>query len=396
MTKTGFSGNVRKIFSNPSIPFVVLWMFLTICHMFFKMGTGDDANYATVIPGQGLVNYLIWAYQNWSARTLIDIVMCVNNWLPHLFWRIANPLVITACAYAFYRLAGDTKSAPAAWIACGFMLLYPWQVMDSAGWVTTTAVYLWPTAAALLSLLPVAGLLRGEKPPKRHCILSLAGILYASNMEQILIILLVLLLAAISYSLLCRRRAHWLLWGQAGACLANLVWILASPGPKARFVGEAVSWYPNFGMKSFFSKLELGVSHTLSAVVFSRDFIFFFFSVLLAWLVFLRHKSVLYRVMALVPVLVCSIFGMYQKYTLLLLPQFVFFTEAVGGEGTIALSNANSPAAYLPMLLLYATFALCLVNIYLALGHTPAAAGAVCVVCAGALSRVALGFSPTV
>ena len=257
-------------------------------------------------------------------------------------------------------------------------------------------MFLWPAAAALGALVPLAALCRGRKPRWWVAALSVQGMLYATNMEQLAILLLPLLAGLVVWFLATQKRVHWVLWAQLGAAAANAVWILLCPGTRLRFEGEVSSWYANFGMKSLLAKLELGASAALDPLVYQRDLIFFFFCLLLAWCIFIRYKAVFYRVLALAPLLVCMALGMYQRYTLAVFPQLAFFTGALDGEGMITLANANSLTAYIPLVLLYLVFALCLVNLYLALGHTPLALAAVWALCCGFASRLALGFSPTI
>ena len=60
------------------------------------------------------------------------------------------------------------------------------------------------------------------------------------------------------------------------------------------------------------------------------------------------------------------------------------------------LLTVYSPKYWLAFLLLCAVLAACVLNLYLALGHTRAAFGAMLLFCAGFASYAMLGFAPTV
>ncbi len=145
-------------------------------------------------------------------------------------------------------------------------------------------------------------------------------------------------------------------------------------------------------MRSVFSNLELGISAALNPLIYGRDYIFDFFCLVLAVLVWQRNKNVVYRLLGLFPLGMSLLFS----YAMRFFPFMAFFTEALGGEGMITLQNGRSVAAYLPMVLLYVIFIVCLVDVYLALGHTPVALAAVVTLVCGLLTRVAVGFSPTI
>ncbi|MFV0412269.1 MAG: DUF6056 family protein [Oscillospiraceae bacterium] len=386
----------KRLFSSPYLPFLVLWAILLACHLTFVMEAGDEVYYGNVLATTNLWSFSVYHYFNWSSRVLIELVLCVVAYLPKLVWRLMNPLVATVCALCLSKLAGAWKDTATNWLLCGFMLLYPWQNMRTAGWIATTLVYLWPAVAALAALLPSAAAAKGQASRRIWCALSLPLLLYATNMEQVAAFYVLLLAGVLVFLLAGRKKIHWVLWAQLGVCLAGIVYAITCPGAKVRYAVELSQWFPNYGMRSFVANLELGISTTLQTVLYARDYIFAFFCLLTAWLVWRRYKNVVYRLLALFPLGVCLVLGVYQNYSLRLFPQLAFFTGALNGEGMITLSNANVPVAYLPLLLLYAAFAASLVNLYLALGHTPTALAAVWVLVCGFGSRVMMGLSPTV
>lgn len=385
-----------RILRSRHMPFITLWAIMAVCHLLFKLGTGDDVNYAQLLNERTLLEQLVYSYYNWSARTLVDIGLVVMNYLPGLVWRLANPVMVVLCAHALACIAGVRHNTQTCWYICGTMLLYPWQVMSSAGWITTTTAFLWPAAAALLALIPTAQIFRGQKVGAIPAALSLVALLYAACMEQVAAICLALLLGCFVYQFIKKRPFSWLLLAQIVVVALVVVWIATSPGTQARYEAERASWYPTLEMKPFISKLELGFSLALSNLFYSRNFIFAFFCLLLSWLVWRQYKDVLYRVVSLVPLAVCLFFGMFQQWTIKLFPGIAFFTESLQAEGIISLANANTLTAYLPMLLLYGSFVLCLGNIYLVVGHRVEALVAVYCVCVGVASNAMLGFSPTV
>ena len=151
------------------VPYVALYAVLLALHLQFTLGTGDDPMYAAMLDQYSLAYFSLWHYYTWSARTLIEAVVCIVEALPAIVWRLADPLYITLCAACIVRLARLEDRPAGRWAVCGLALCYPWQDMSSAGWVCTTLVFVWPLLAALAALLPLGKSLRGNRPRARWC-----------------------------------------------------------------------------------------------------------------------------------------------------------------------------------------------------------------------------------
>ena len=78
------------------------------------------------------------------------------------------------------------------------------------------------------------------------------------------------------------------------------------------------------------------------------------------------------------------------------MPSLSFFANVFTKDGYLNLLTVYSPKYWLAFVVLCAVLAICVLNLYLALGHTRAAFGAMVLFCAGFASYAMLGFSPTV
>lgn len=391
-----YKEKAQRLLRHPWLPFVLLWVILLVCHLTFVMEAGDEVFYRDAWQNQGLIDFLTYQYFHWASRTWIELLLTVFSALPKLVWRLVNPLMGVVVACCLSNVVGTLKSQKGNWLVCGFMLLYRWELMRTAGWIATTLVYLWPAAFALLALMPLVQWLRGTRPRTLWCVLALPALLYATNMEQVLVCVLLLLLGLCAYRLFARKKLHWLLFAQLGICVFNLVYALVSPGAAQRFAVEQTQWFPNYAMRGLFANAELGLATALNPLFYARDFVFAFFCVLLAFAVWQRHKNWFYRLVGLAPLAICLPLGFYGRYVEKLVPAIGFFTKALNGEGIITLANANTLTAYIPLLLLLFGFVACVVGLYLALGHTPLAFGCMWALCSGLASRAMMGFSPSI
>ena len=64
------------------VPYVALYAVLLALHLQFTLGTGDDPMYAAMLDQYSLAYFSLWHYYTWSARTLIEAVVCIVEALP--------------------------------------------------------------------------------------------------------------------------------------------------------------------------------------------------------------------------------------------------------------------------------------------------------------------------
>ena len=106
------------------VPYVALYAVLLALHLQFTLGTGDDPMYAAMLDQYSLAYFSLWHYYTWSARTLIEAVVCIVEALPAIVWRLADPLCITLCAACIVRLARLEDRPAGRWAVCGLALEY--------------------------------------------------------------------------------------------------------------------------------------------------------------------------------------------------------------------------------------------------------------------------------
>ena len=64
------------------VPYVALYAVFLALHLQFTLGTGDDPMYAAMLDQYALAYFSLWHYYTWSARTLIEAVVCIVEALP--------------------------------------------------------------------------------------------------------------------------------------------------------------------------------------------------------------------------------------------------------------------------------------------------------------------------
>ena len=178
--------------------------------------------------------------------------------------------------------------------------------------------------------------------------------------------------------------------------MANLVYIATCPGNTARFETECTSWFIDFGMRGFLQNAELGVSTAMASAVYAYNLLFFVFCACLAVCVWVRCRAWPLRALGLFPAAVTLALGVLGAPLKTLVPPLSFFANVVTKNGILNVETVWMPKRYVSFLLLCAVLAACVLDLYLALGHTGAAFAGILAFCAGFATKAMLGFSPTV
>lgn len=380
----------------PGLIFGGFFCVMLALHAAMPVGLGDDPMYRDMLNRMSLWQFLTEHYATWSARSLVEAVLCTVAALPPAVWRVADALLVALCAFLAARTAGLERSPCGAAMAVLCFLCYDWTALSTAGWMCTTLVFVWPLAAALAAAQPLVQLARGAAPGRALCAASLLLLAYAANMEQALVVYTGCLAGVLLWHAAARRRVHWVVWAQLAVCAANALYAATCPGTAARIAGETTSWFTDFGMRTIWQNAELGISNAMYHVLYQKNILFFVFCVVLALAVAARHRAWCVRLFGVLPAVAVAVLGVGGPLAKKLVPSLSFFANVFTKDGYLNLLTVYSPKYWLAFLLLCAVLAACVLNLYLALGHTRAAFGAMLLFCAGFASYAMLGFSPTV
>ncbi len=377
-------------------PYLVLFVIMFALHLQFTLGTGDDVMNKDMVRDYNLFLRLAEMYQTWSARQLVDGVMYLFSALPYWVWRVVNPMVLTLCTYFAARLLQVEQKPQYLWPLVGLVLCYQWANLTSAGGVCTTLGFLWPLTAGLCALQPYVTAARGQTTPAWQSALLLPLFLYAVNMEQFLVFAMLLLLCYAGYLLVIRQKLHWYLFAQLGLCGAALVYVLTCPGVAQRTLNEMAVSFKDFAMRSLLQKIELGLANGFYNLIYDLNYLFFLLCLLLFLCIWRQYKSVPYRLMAAAPLAVVTVLGLFGNQMCAVFEKLTFFQHALTNTGMITVATAGTPKRYIAFLLLCVIFSLCLVNLYLAFGHTRDAVLGIALLCAGFSSHAMMGFSTSI
>ncbi len=373
------------------IPYACLALFFSFIHILVKYNYADDLFYSQVLDGTGLIPWLQSQYATWSSRLLLEATLVLVLRLPIIVWITLDIGMVLLLFSGLQRLLVPANQLRESMILALLVVMYPFFHMGSAGWVTTTVIYLWPLSLAAYALGGMARLLRGERIPWYSWLLYVASAVYGCNNELIAIMVLAAGVAGLIYAVHNKKRLAVPLLAIA-LSLGSLVFVLTAPGNSVRIAAETLSWMPDYPRLSLFDKIRIGVVSTMEHFVSIPNAVLFLFLLLIMILVYQESSFVKKRTVSALPLLIQVAYGAYFSV------EKLFFTKDFHYSiPEIEPNNISGMLFQAIMVLSFVVMILCiafsiswilkdkrkLVLYLLALG-------------AGLATRLSLSFSPTV
>lgn len=383
--------SLARVTRNAYFPFFILFLVYFSLHFLMAFDYHDDPQYMKMAQSNSLIPYLVNLYMGWTSRLAIFFA----NWyllghLPAFVWRILNPAMFVGIGILISLLITSKPTMKLNWIITFFLFSYSFIDMRSAGWVTTSVNYVWVAFFALLAIFIAQRHLAGHRVHPLINGLGILAALYASNQEQMAVVMLLYFLV-VSALALHRKRLHWFLPVGIFVTVANIFFALRSPGNAIRQSVE-FRWFVDFDMLSIIDKLEIGFSATMERLVFRPDLLFALFCLTLAIVVIRRYPSWVHRILALLPFFIVFYFGFLVRANFPFLQGIQYL---ITDKGYITLENFTQIRSYLPFLVIGIAMVMVL-SLVLSVFRERKGLLAGGILLLGFISRLVMGFSQTV
>nr|WP_027870838.1 DUF6056 family protein [[Eubacterium] cellulosolvens] len=386
-----FQKDNKTIFYLTSIVFAFFFL--------FAKTWGDDITFMRVENGSlaDYWNYAVSFYPSWSSRVLINFVVFIftdrQSFVP---WTIYMGVSLYLLMYSFSALfAQKDHERECNVIITGMILLFPFRVLNSAGWVTTATTYLGPMACGFFSLLPLRKVNEGEKIKWYVWPFYMLALVYGANIEQMMVVILGSYLVGVIY-LFLKKKFHPLLVVQLLLAVASFMFILLCPGNNARKNSEIITWYKDWGMLNMIDKVDLGYSTTMQMLWYGSQICLIITCCLFTFLLWKKYRRFSYAMTAGVPTLLMILLGPLRPITLILYPDIHLLTDDIERNGLVTVANRGNIQALGRYIVWAALLSLMIVAVLLLQNHIRELLVSFVLIGAGTASRVVLGFSPTV
>lgn len=235
---------------------------------------GDD-----LIMGPGVDTYTLWENFVWhwdyNGRIVTDVFANIWYRFPSMmWWKVFDTGVYVITAMLISRIF--TKNT---WkhvlIVCGLILLFPFNYMESAGYIATSANYLYPLVGVLVILRMFKYILEEQNVPKYMYLAVALSIIYTTNQDQTAVALLA---GLVCYLIYCRitkadKRLTRNVTGVLIGSIVMYIFYFLLPGHLGRMTGESTEemdiWFPEYIEWNFWDKVFHGYTSTVANALFN-------------------------------------------------------------------------------------------------------------------------------
>lgn len=207
-----------------------------IYHILMVYNLYDDAVYRTTLDRYSYIGFMNYFYSQWSSRLLVFTPIIFLIRVP-LVWAILDALMFASFPILLCRIVGCKDRE--VFFCCIMVLLYPFEDMKGAGWITTAGNYIWVMWAILVAGVILCKYLHQEKLAWYEYIIGAIAIIYASNFEQGTVVILFMLLGCVACLLYYKRFQIWYVYICLALNISSLLFILYCPGNAVRVQVEA-------------------------------------------------------------------------------------------------------------------------------------------------------------
>lgn len=340
-------------------------------------------------------NNILYDYFNWSSRVMINAAIHIFLGHRRMYWILATGTLIFLLLLALDHIFNPEKDKKKNLIIILIFICFPFYLLAGSGWRVGTISYFWTIACAVIGMVPLAMMVRGEKVPIPLLIISILSLIFAGNLEQCLVVLLVIYGAFFCYFFI-KKKIQWAFILQCLTLLASVVFTLTAPGNLVRAQRESFVRFKDFGMLNLFDRVDLGFSSTMQKLIFTGDAVFLILSILLAVYIVSNYRSIYYRAIGIIPLSVCLIAGYAKTWLVVGYNNMSNLVGEVPTNGMITVDNYLSFFPYVKLAVFLMTAITVMIGLYLVFGNTHKTILAEALLFGGTASRVILGFSPSI
>lgn len=330
--------NCRKK-NRGDLAYVGLFILMLLVHMPWDVISDDAVNLELELSW---ADYFVRQWRE-NGRYFTDSLAYMFLKGPFLVWKVVDSLLYVLLAKMAAYLLGKDRF----WdiVCCMMTALFPFEYMISAGYIATSANYMYPVLCIVLISACLKKLYVEERITLRQGICVILATMYSTNHEQTGVALTGGLICA-AVCLGRRERVKkpvfaGILYGEMALALLCFGISFFSPGHLGRMqsVVEMEVWLPQYAQWSTAAKLYRGYTSTVAVLFFQRQDLVTVFVALLAALSFKRKAWA--GMIPLIAVTAVKIIG-YDRFV-------VFFPYSRGMPDIDFLENGMAPGIALAL-----------------------------------------------
>lgn len=304
--------------------YLIIAIIYLILHFFMHTDYWDDVITTASLTNYNfnIIEYMTDVYQSWSSRIIVQTVGILVAYFPNILWKILDVIMIMLLYHFFIRIIdlltgsnNNTKTSRLWQMLC--FLSFPYCLMGTAGWITTTVVYTWVFALAFFCIYIMLSCSNGRKISLPTYFLYGFSLLYAANFD---IASITLFFIFIFIFFMCKRNKQFNILFAEGILLIifNILLFVFCPGNRNRNAYDAI-YHDTADLLelSFFGKLRMGINSTFYHFISVPNAVLFITCLVIFIGVCLKTKNAVQRVLGGLPLILDIIWTGYV---------FIFYT----------------------------------------------------------------------
>lgn len=393
-----FRLKILKIVHWDYFPMLVFGLLILIFH-FFVRPSGDDIVYGTVFYHEPVLTFIHDAYYSWSSRIVIMPVAAFFAGNAFSFFSIINVIIYLLLFFMISRLFVYENKLKTNWVLVFLLVCVPFvSMMTTAGWVVTSIHYLWPLTFGLVAIYPIKKYCLGEVIQWYEYPFCFLAAIFSMNMEIVAAILMSVYLAFSLYFIYKRMSSIFVIL-MAIILVGNIGFIFLCPGNGIREASEIVANFPEYVTFGFIQKLTISATSHMFSI--DQNYILLAVTAMAAVFSWQKYKSWLPRIIGISPFIFCVLINIFR--VIILSPKFSFlFYEMTGNtiDSWVTFTGITTGYLgfyhYLVFVFMSIFVVILLLMTYILFKDSDKFGIAVLVMGASIMSRVVMGFSPTV
>ncbi len=208
---------------------------------------------------------IVESYYGWSSRVIINMLMYTMLAAGRYIWAITMGMTFFIMLYSIsVWVNADKWEQKLAVVA--IILLYPYKMLTTAGWICTSVTYVIPITLALYGSLAIHDVYTKKNRSIAVNIVYVLFTIIAANAEQVMAVLFLLYTLILGYFIFKEHISISKLktvMVQYGVIILTIVYTVLCPGNKVRKSTEIIAYFPDFDQLTLVNKFDIGFFNTI-------------------------------------------------------------------------------------------------------------------------------------
>lgn len=350
------TGTRSQLIKNNADSLLIFFLYFFL-HLFMKFNRWDDVLYTTYFEtyNYNMFSFISRQYQYWTSRVFIEAAAILFGWLPRIIWVVVDSLMIVL----LYRAGADLikliteKQEDTGYKQCQMFLFlcFPYALMATAGWLTTTINWTWMLALLVygIKVLLYSVMGKNERQNIVKNVMYCIAYIYATNFDVAAIVMSGLLIVI---CVACMKSSGYRFcieyWEAAAITVMNLLLFVICPGNWVRMEQDAIIHdTADVLTLSFWGKIRMGINSAFYHYMSIPNVVLFTVCAVLMTAIWLKASKKSTRIIAFIPmgITVGWTIYMFFAYTVKNRTLTYIYPDALFNTGTeteqyLALSSA--------------------------------------------------------